>query len=106
MADADAVRAYFDDYLNKKKLRTIPQGGIVGPDYVHPTPSGHAVIAAGILALMKNAALRVPSDADPSFAGYSAKTLDALYAEALLAANDIIQGDKWVIPDRKKDRLQ
>ena len=91
IADVDAARAYYNAYLTQKNLSTIAQGGIIGPDYIHPTGAGHVVIARGLLALMKSAAQRSSQCATPAFGGFSAETLDQLYCASLAPAEAFIQ---------------
>jgi hypothetical protein len=96
--DKAITRRYYDEVAVKTPLRAWGQAGLIGPDYIHPTPSGHALIACGYLSLMASAA---QGQAD-GFGGYNAETLACKYQNAQIALWDMIANDDWV--KKKKTR--
>jgi lysophospholipase L1-like esterase len=101
-ADVAACRRFYDEKAGATMLRTTGQGGVVGPDYIHPTPSGHAFIACALLAVMKDAAAR---NGAAGYAGYGAQTLAEQYEKAWATTLQLIQQDIWV-PSNKKQHGQ
>ncbi|MGA9751283.1 MAG: hypothetical protein WBS54_05815 [Acidobacteriota bacterium] len=50
-ADKQAARGFYDNIAKGTHLEATARGGVLGPDYVHPTPSGHRLIAMAELYL-------------------------------------------------------
>ena len=78
----------------------IPQahGGVLGPDYVHPTPSGHRLITMGELYLLKSAAACTTTG---TIGGFRQQTLEAKFQEAKDGLQAYINADKWVPKEHK-----
>ena len=70
-------------------------------DYVHPTPSGHRLIALGELYLLKSAA---ESTDTRTIGGFRQKTLEEKFQEAAEGLKGKIKQDVWV-PDNVKALL-
>ncbi|MGA9752736.1 MAG: hypothetical protein WBS54_13210 [Acidobacteriota bacterium] len=75
--------------------------GVLGPDYVHPTPSGHRLIAMGELYLLKSAAARTST---ATLGGFTQQTLEDKFKLAADGLKAKILTDPWV-PDTVKAKL-
>jgi len=97
-ADKQAARGFYDNIARDTHLEATARGGVLGPDYVHPTPSGHRLIAMGELYLLKSAAACTPTG---TIGGFRQQTLEEKFKEAADGLNAKIKSDPWV-PDKVK----
>lgn len=98
-ADKQAARGFYDDVARPTRLTAEARGGVLGPDYVHPTPSGHRLIAMAELYLLKSAAACTPAG---TIGGFRQQTLEEKFKEAAAKLQQDINNDPWVPPDRKQ----
>ncbi|MGA9752734.1 MAG: hypothetical protein WBS54_13200 [Acidobacteriota bacterium] len=66
---------------------------------VHPTPSGHRLIAMGELYLLKSAAARTST---ATLGGFTQQTLEDKFRLAADGLQGYINADQWVPYDRKQ----
>ena len=97
-ADKQAARSFYDNVARGTHLEATARGGVLGPDYVHPTPSGHRLIAMGELYLLKSAAATLPTC---TLGGFRQQTLEEKFKEAQDGLQGYINADKWVPKERK-----
>lgn len=100
-ADKRAARAFYDEVGRPSRLEATARGGVLGPDYVHPTPSGHRLIAMGELYLLKSAAACTLT---ATLGGFQQQTLEEKFKQSADTLKSDILKDVWV-PQKVKDKL-